>query len=98
MTSGKSNSGMTLKLITLRTKQRSTTSKKQVGGTRLQRKIWLGNDTTTGTWTDHKDSDVHKTNGKFQSGGVNEKMRDARNVYRDQGSNMRDHFPREEEE
>ena len=98
MTSDKSNGGIDLKLIRLRTKQSSTTSKKQVGGTRLQRKFWLGNATTAGTWTDHKDSDVHRTNGKCQPGGVNEKMRDVRSAHREQGPSMRDHFPREEEE
>ena len=91
------NGGTALKLTRLRTKQSSTTLKKQDGGTGSQRKLWHENVITSRTRTGHKGSGAHRTNGKCQSGGVNEKMRGARSSRRKQGPNMRDYFPKEEE-
>jgi hypothetical protein len=73
-------------------------AKKQDGGTRLQRKLGLGNATTARTRTDHKGSGVRRTNGMCQPGGVNEKMRDSGSANREQGPSMMCHFQREEEE
>jgi hypothetical protein len=95
---GKSNGGTTLKLTRLRTKQNSTTLKKQDGGTGSQRKLWLENAITARTQTDHKGSDALRTNRKCQPGGVNEKMRGVRSAHRKQFPSMRVHFPMEEEE
>jgi hypothetical protein len=95
-TSGKSNGGTALKLIRLRTKQSSTTLKKQDGGTGSQRKLWRENVITVRTRTGHKGSGVRRTNGKCQPGEVNEKMRGARSVRRKEDPSMRDHFPKEE--
>ncbi len=65
----------------------------------IERNFWLENDITVKTRMDHKGSDAHRTNGKCQSGGVNEKMLSVlRSVHRKQDPSMRDHFPKEEEE
>ena len=70
--------------------------KKQDGGTGSQRKLWHENVITVRTRTGHKGSDASRTNGKCQSGGVNEKMRGARSARRKEDPSMRDPFPKEE--
>jgi hypothetical protein len=88
--------GTALKVMRLRTKQSSTTLKKQDGGTGSQRKHWRENVITIRTRTGHKGSGVRRTNGKCQSGEVNEKMRGVRSVRRKEDPSMRDNFPKEE--
>ena len=62
----------------------------------MDEKLWHENVITVRTRTGYKGSVTHRTNGKRQSGGVNEKMRIARSARRKEDPSMRDHFPKEE--